>query len=46
MLGFPLQHMHVKALLRELIIRYGRPHAIRSDNRCEQLAQALREELK
>jgi putative transposase len=41
-----LRHTHVKALLRELIIRYGRPRAIRSDNGSELLAQALREEMK
>jgi len=40
-----LQHTHVKALLRELITRYGRPRAIRSDNGSELLAQALQEEL-
>jgi putative transposase len=41
-----LQHTHVRALLRELIIRYGRPRAIRCDNGSELLAQALREEMK
>lgn len=41
-----LQHTHVKALLRELVTRYGRPRAIRSDNGSELLAQALREEMK
>lgn len=43
--GRRLQHQHVKALLRELITRYGRPRAIRSDNGSELLATALREEL-
>lgn len=41
-----LQYIHVKALLRELITRYGRPRAIRSDNGSELLAQALRDEMK
>lgn len=41
-----LQHTNVKALLRELITRYGRPRAIRSDNGSELLAQALRDEMK
>ena len=41
-----LQHTHVKALLRELITRYGRPRAIRGDNGSELLAQALRDEIK
>ena len=40
-----LQHLHVKALLRELITRYGRPRAIRSDNGGEMVATAPREEL-
>ena len=40
-----LQHQHVKALLRELITRFGRPRAIRSDNGKEFLAIALRDEL-
>ncbi len=41
-----LQHTHVKALLREMISRYGRPRAIRCDNSSELPAQALREEMK
>ena len=41
-----LQHTHVKALLREMISRYGRPRAIRCDNGSELLAQALRDEMK
>jgi len=40
-----LQHQHVKAVLRELITRYGCPRAIRSDNGAELLATALREEI-
>lgn len=40
-----LQHTHVKALLREMITRYGRPRAIRCDNGSELLAQALRDEM-
>jgi transposase InsO family protein len=41
-----LQHTHLKALLRELIIRYGRPRVIRSDNGSELPAQALREDFR
>lgn len=41
-----LQHTHVKALLRKLITRYGRPRAIRSDNGSELLAQALQDEMR
>ena len=44
--GRHLQHQDVKMLLRELITRYGRPRAIRSDNGSELLAEALQEELK
>ena len=40
-----LQHQHVKAVLRELITRYGCPRAIRSDNGAELLAVALRKEI-
>src|SRR5690606_32366129 len=40
-----LQHTHVKALLREMITRYGRPRVIRCDNGSELLAQALRDEM-
>ncbi len=40
-----LQHQHVRALLRELITRYGCPRAIRSDNGGELLAAALREDM-
>jgi putative transposase len=40
-----LQHVHVKAVLRELITRFGRPRAIRSDNGSELVATALKEEL-
>lgn len=40
-----LQHPHVKALLRALITRFGRPRAIRSDNGSELLAGALRQEM-
>ena len=40
-----LRHTDVKALLKELIARYGRPRAIRSDNGSELLATALREEI-
>lgn len=40
-----LQHVQVKALLRELITRYGRPRAIRSDNGGELVAAALKAEL-
>jgi putative transposase len=36
-----LQHQHVKALLHELITRYGRPRAIRSDNGPEFLGEAF-----
>jgi len=43
--GRHLQSQHVKAVLRELIIRYGIPRAIRSDNGAELLALILREEL-
>ncbi len=43
--GRYLQSQHVKAVLRELIIRYGIPRAIRSDNGAELLALVLREEL-
>jgi len=43
--GRHLQHLHVKEVLRELISRYGRPRAIRSDNGSELLATALREEI-
>ncbi len=41
----PLQHRHVKALLRELITRYVRPRAIRSDNGVELFAEALQTEM-
>lgn len=44
--GRYLQHRHVITLLRELITRYGRPRAIRSDNGSELLAQTLQEEMK
>lgn len=44
--GRYLQHGHVITLLRELITRYGRPRAIRSDNGSELLAQALQQEMK
>lgn len=44
--GRHLRHTDVKALLRELITRYGRPRAIRSDNGSELLAQALQDEMK
>ncbi len=44
--GRHLQHQDVKRVLRELITRYGRPRAIRSDNGSELLAEALQEELK
>ncbi len=44
--GRHLRHIHVKALLRELITRYGRPRAIGSDNRSGLLARALQDELK
>ena len=40
-----LQHQLVKVLLGELITRFGRPRAIRSDNGKELVAAALREEL-
>ena len=40
-----LQHKDVKMLLRELVTRYGRPRAIRSDNGSELVAAALREEM-
>ena len=43
--GRHLQHGHVKAVLRELITRYGTPRAIRSDNDSELLAEALQEEI-
>ena len=43
--GRHLQHLHVTAVLRELITRYGRPRAIRSDNGSELLAGALQDEL-
>ena len=43
--GRRLQNQHVRALLGELITRYGCPRAIRSDNGSELLAVALREEL-
>jgi len=43
--GRHLQSQHVKAVLRELIIRYGIPRAIRSDNGAELLALVLRKEL-
>ena len=43
--GRHLQHQHVKAVLRELITRYGTPRAIRSDNGTELLAEALQEEI-
>lgn len=43
--GRHLQHQHVRALLRELITRYGTPRAVRSDNGSELLAAALREEM-
>ncbi len=43
--GRHLQSQHVTALLRELITRYGRPRAIRSDNGAELLAQVLRDEM-
>ncbi len=41
-----MQHQHVKALLRELITRYGCPRTIRSDNGSELLAEALCEEMR
>ena len=44
--GRHVRHTDVKALLRELISRYGRPRAIRSDNGSELLAQALQDEMK
>lgn len=44
--GRQLQHQHVRALLRELITRYGCPRAIRSDNGSELLAAALRDDMK
>lgn len=40
-----LRHQHVKAVLAELITRYGRPRAIRSDNGSELVATALKQEL-
>jgi len=40
-----LRSEDVKAVLRELITRYGRPRAIRCDNGSEFLADILREEL-
>ena len=43
--GRHLQHQHVKAVLKELITRYGTPRAIRSDNGSELLAEALQEEI-
>ena len=43
--GRSLQHRHVISLLRELITRYGRPRAIRSDNGSELLAAALCQEM-
>ena len=43
--GRHLQSQHVKAVLRELIIRYGIPRTIRSDNGAELLALVLCEEL-
>jgi putative transposase len=39
--GRHLQHQNVKEVLRELVTRYGRPRAIRSDNGSEFLANAL-----
>ena len=44
--GRHLQHAEIKALLRELITRFGRPRAIRSDNAGEFLATALQEEMR
>ena len=41
-----LQHQHVTAVLRELITRYGRPRAIRSDNAGELMAGALQKEMR
>jgi putative transposase len=43
--GRHLQHEHVKEVLRELVTRYGRPRAIRSDNGSEFLANALCKEI-
>lgn len=43
--GRQLQHQHVKDVLRELVTRYGRPRAIRSDNGSEFLANALCKEI-
>lgn len=43
--GRHLQHQHVKAVLKELITRYGTPRAIRSDNGSELLAEALQQEI-
>lgn len=39
--GRHLQHGHVKALLKQLITRYGRPRAIRNDNGSELVARGL-----
>ncbi len=44
--GRPLQHQHVKAVLKALITRFGLPKAIRSDKGSELLAEALPEEMK
>ena len=43
--GRHLQHQHVKSVLQELITRFGRPKAIRSDNGRELLAEALQKEM-
>jgi putative transposase len=39
--GRHLQHQNVREVLRDLVTRYGRPRAIRSDNGSEFLAKAL-----
>ena len=41
-----IQSTDIKALLRQLIVRFGRPRAIRCDNGSELVATVLREELK
>ena len=43
--GRHLQHQHVRDTLKELVTRFGRPRAIRSDNGSELLATALQEDL-
>ena len=44
--GRRIQSTDIRALLRKLVVRFGRPRAIRCDNGGEMLAQVLRDELK